>query len=461
MARHARWLFAMLAGALAGCVSLPKPELDVALPAQWQNVPGLPSATETDMHSWWRAFGDQQLDSLVDQALAANLDVQAATARWRAARTLHAHSGDSLLPTLHAKTTDAIDPDASAAFFIAGFDAVWEFGLFGRHAAAERVAHGNMDHAAADADAARLSLVAEVVRDWIELRGAQDREALLAQVSEARQRQAQLMGVRASLALASKLQLAQADAAAAQARAALSSPQQEIVAAAQNLAALLGRAEPDRAWLQAAPLPQLGEWRVSSVPADLLRARPDIARSQADILRVSGELGLAKADQYPSIGLGGSLHWSTSTTAHRQTRPNEAIGVLGPVVDIPLFDWGLRHAVASAKADELRAAAFAYRNTVLVAVAEAETAMSAVERQREREANSLVAWRSLGETAQGTAERNRLGLASDIDRLESDVDRDQSALLLAEARSEHDLAYVALCKALGGAPPDPSVTETR
>jgi outer membrane protein TolC len=328
--------------------------------------------------------------------------------------------------------------------------------LFGRRVAAERVAHGEMDRAAADADAARLSLVAEVVRNWIELRSAQDRESLLLQISEARQRQARLVGTRVSLALASKQQLAQADAAAAEVRAALSAPRQEIIAASQNLAALLGQAEPDRTWLQAGPLPHLDEWRVTSVPADLLRARPDIAQSQADVLRVSGELGLAKADQYPSIGLGGSLRWSTSTTTNRQTRSDEAITALGPVIDIPLFDWGLRHAVASAKADEFRAAVFAYRNTVLAAVAEAETAMGALEQQRQRESASVDAWRSLGEVAGSAAERGRLGLASDIDRLESDVARDQSAVTLAEARSAHDLAYVALCKALGGAPPSPS-----
>ena len=128
------------------------------------------------------------------------------------------------------------------------------------------------------------------------------------------------------------------------------------------------------------------------------------------------------------------------------------------MIDIPLFDWGMRRARASAKADELRAAALAYRSTVLNAVAEVETALGAAEQQRQYEMESLRAWRSLAEVAVYTADRQALGLASGIDRIDSDVERDQAALALANARSVRDLAYVSLFKALGVAP-DPDAVQ--
>jgi NodT family efflux transporter outer membrane factor (OMF) lipoprotein len=441
-----------LACGLAGCVALPKPDVDVTLPTDWRNTHPSPAPASPDLRGWWQVFADARLNSVIDQALAANLDVQGAVARLAAARTLHRHVDAAFRPELHARSFDAIDPDASASFFVAGFDATWELGWFGRSAGARRVAQGDMDRAAADVRDARLSLVAEVVRNWIDLRAAQQREELLTHICDGRQRQADLVGVRVSLALASRQQLAQAQATSAESQVALAASKQDIVAASQSLAALLGRAEPDPAWLQSAPLPQLGDWQLQDAPADLLRTRPDIARSEADVLRVSGELGLARADLYPSIGLGGSLHWSTNITSNRHTQADEAIGALGPAIDIPLFDWGMRRSRVTAKTDELSAAALAYRQTVLNAVSEAETALGAVEQQRQSELNNLHAWQSLADSADKMSERRRLGLASDIERMASEIERDQAALALADARSAHDLAYVALYKALGGAP---------
>ncbi len=446
-----RWLSLLLAGSLAACAPLPKPDGPLPLPATWRNAPPPPAAAP-DLRGWWQVFGDARLDALIEQALDANLDLRAAVARLDAARTLQRHVNAGFRPELHARTFDAIDPDASASFFVAGFDASWELDWFGRGRGARKVAQGGLGRAAADVRDARLSLVAELVRDWIDLRGAQTREQLLTRIWQARRQQSDLVGVRVSLSLAPPQQLAQAQAVAAQSHVALASAQQDIVAAAQGLAALLGRTEPDPAWLQPGPLPQLGDWQLRQAPADLLRTRPDIARSEADLLRASGELALARADLYPSIGLGGSLHWATNITSNRETKADEAIGAIGPVIDIPLFDWGMRRAKFTSKGDELRAAALAYRQTVLNAVADAETALAAVEQQRQSELDGLQAWHSLADGAGRISKRRQLGLASDIDRIASEAERDQAAVVLADARSAHDLAYVALYKALGGAP---------
>lgn len=445
-------LLVLLAAALSGCLSLSSPDVDVSLPSRWRNAPVTPPSPTPELRSWWRNFSDPQLDTLIDQALEANLGIQEARTRLHAARALRRLARTEFLPELHGKTFDAVDPDASASFFVAGFDAGWELGLFGRREGVQRMARADLDRASANVRDARLSLVAEVARNWIELRAAQQRENLLTQIRDARLRQAELIAKRVSLALDSRQRDSRAQAAVADSQAALAAPRQAIVAAAQSLAALLGRAEPEPAWLVAGPLPQLGAWQLTEAPADLLRVRPDIARSQAEVLRASGELGVARADRYPNIGLGGSIHWSTNITANRQTQSDESISALGPVIDIPLFDWGMRRARQSAKADELRAAALAYRSTVLNAVAEVETALGAAEQQRQVEIHSLHAWQSLAEVAGYTRERQALGLASGIDRIDSAVERDQAALSLANARGARDLAYISLFKALGAAP---------
>lgn len=439
---------------LASCVSTPLPDLRVPLPEQWQQAPvDVPrSGIASDSGSWWEPFGDERLNALEEEARTANLDLGQAQARLRAARALNAHAGDPLRPNLHFHTSDPIDPDASASFFVAGFDSVWELGLFGRGTAIHRLARADLDSAGADLRGAQVVVAAEVASDWIELRAAQTREAILLRIRDLRTRQANFVATRARLRIATPQQAVQADVAAAEAEAALAEPRAAALAAAQALAVLLGRSEPDPTWMVPGTLPQLDAWRLKQVPADLLRARPDIIRGEAAVLRAAGELGIAKADLYPHIAFGGSLLWSTSEIEQRNTNTN-AIASLGPSIDIPLFDWGMRRAQATAKGEDLQASVLAYRKTVLAAVAEVETALGALEQQRLREQAQVRAWKLNGELVDKITQRRRLRLASGLDDAASRADQEQAALALAETRATRALDYVALYKALGGSSP--------
>ncbi len=444
-------LAALLVG-LVGCAA-PLPRLAPPLPAQWQQGAGSAAAKPTDLHGWWHAFADPALDTLVDRALSNNLDVAQAVQRLRAVRTLQRRAGARHLPALNARTSDAIDPDANASYFVAGFDATWELGLFGRATGTRREAQGALDASVADLRGARVTLVAEVVREWINLRTAQQQEQLLLQMSHARQRQWQAVQVRERLQLTPPGAVDQAQAAYAQSAAALAAPRQSIIASAQRLAVLLGQNQPDPTWLQPGTPPELGAWKLDNAPADLVRTRPEIARAEADVLRTAGELALAHADMYPSVGLGASLVWATDINNNHKhpTTPN-GIASLGPLLNIPLFDWGIRVAAAHAKGYELQASVLAYRQAVLQGVAEVETALGSLQQQQQREQHDTAAWQALQRADVAVQTRVRLQLSSPLDRAESQVTTAQAAIELADARAAHSLAYVALFKALGGAP---------
>ncbi len=454
---------ATLAAALAvvllgGCSSIAVPKLDPPVPAQWRH-PADAVAPPADLRGWWHAFHDPVLDALVNTALRDNLDVAQAKERLLAARAMTRSADVAYLPRLSAKTEDAIDPDASASFFVAGFDATWELNLFGRGTATHRQARGQLDGSAASLQQVRVSLVAEVVRNWLELRGAQQREATLIAIRDVRRQQWQLLRTRKQLQLASPQSVDEAEAALAQAAAALAEPRAAADALAQRLAVLLGRNEPDPAWLAAAPLPTLGMPSLTQAPADLLRNRPDIARAEADVLVAAGDAGVARADLYPRIGLGGSLVWSTNLTTHRRTRDNALVSA-GPMIDIPLFDWGARQAQLHARKHELRASVYAYRQTVLQGVAEVETALGQLEQQREREAHITQAHDALVRAAQAAGVRVNLHLASPAEQLDSQLALAQSTSALADATVARDLAFVSLYKALGGAPLPDADTRT-
>lgn len=446
------WLgLACLCTGLCGCASTPLPPLHAPVPAHWQHGTGSDASPPTDLTGWWHAFGDPQLDALVDRALARNLDVAQAVERLRAARALHRSDDKRFLPQLHAKTEDAIDPDASASFFVAGFDALWELDLFGRGTAVQRQAQGDLGEAAADLRAARVSLVAEVVRNWLELRAAQRQVQWLGRIRDARSRQLDRLKVRQRLQLAGIVEIEQASAALDEAVAAVTEPREAAAASAQELAVLLGQVEPDPAWLANGPLPALGAWRMVQTPADLLRSRPEILHAQAAVLRAAGDAGIARADRYPSLAIGGSLVWSTNLTTHRRTNDN-ALASVGPVIDIPLFDWGMRAAQAHASDHALRASVFAYRQAVLQGAAEVETALARLARRDEDEHACAAALASLTRVDEAMHKRVALRLAGPSDQTDSAIARDQAALALDVARTRRSLAFVALFKALGGAP---------
>ncbi|WP_159016153.1 TolC family protein [Cognatiluteimonas profundi] len=439
----------------SACVSTPMPDLAVPLPDRWQHGPaGAPVAAMADAR-WWRALGDRRLDALEEQALGANLDVAQAAARLRAARALSGHAGDSLRPDFHIRTTDPVDPDASASYIVVGFDSVWELGLFGRGTAIHRMARADLQEAKADVGDAELSLAAEVARQWVLLRGAQERASLLGDIRDRRVEQARLIHARQRLQLAMPQEGAQADVDVAKAEMALAEPGEAIATASQALAVLAGRSEPDPDWMRPGATPAAPDLRAEGPPADLIRQRPDIARAQAAVLAAAGALGMAKAAMYPNVAIGGSLVQSTSL-AERTQKSTGSIGAFGPLIDIPLFDWGMRRATADAKGELLKAATYAYRKSVLDAVAEVETSLAALEQQRMREQEGERALHALDAVDRATASRHRLGLASGLDVAASQVDRDEMALEVAGARSSRAIDYVAVCKALGGAAGLPS-----
>src|SRR5882757_4569119 len=160
----------MLATGLAGCSVAPVDVPRVDVPPAWLNVaagdPALGPAP--DLRSWWRAFHDDDLNTLVDEALAGNITLTQAAYRIAAARALAARASVAFSPEVGAHTFAEPTPDSSASYFQAGFDAKWEFGLFGRAAGSARIAEADISLAEIDAQSARVTVVAEVVRVYIE-----------------------------------------------------------------------------------------------------------------------------------------------------------------------------------------------------------------------------------------------------------------------------------------------------
>ena len=451
-ARAGSCLFAT-ACVLTGCsVQTPLPDLPDQAPAVWRNQDTASVGLQPDLQNWWRAFGDPTLDVLVEDALRDNLGVAVSELRLRAARRLRHRASTEFWPNLNFRLYEETAPGGSTGYIEMGFDAVWEFGLFGRSKASARMAAADVNTAIIDAASARVSVSAEVAKSYIELRAAQARTDLVDQLTALRRRRVELMQARLHARMASLVEVDRARAELQQALAEAGEPAVSAQQSMQALAVLLGKAEPDTNWSTHATQPLLPALRVGQPPANLVRTRPEIRRAEQNVLHAAGELGIARADLYPKLGINGSMISSTSVTGDLD-HPNKAVPLIGPSVQIPLWDWGARRDVVGAREAALSASELTYREAVLEGVAEVETALTQFADKTARTEHVQATLELAAQSAQSAQTLQRVGLGDGMDTTSAELAVVESRLAQINARRERSLAYIALYKAFGGALP--------
>lgn len=436
-------------------------KLDTEVPTHWlQALPAGSPTANADLAHWWKLWNDAELNALVDEALTQNLDAAQALLRLRQQRRLAEVADAAFLPTLSAGVRTLQDIAALDSYFHASIDVSWDLGLFGASEAAKRSASSEVLDAQAQLHAARVALVAEVVHRYLDMRLAQRQQTLHRQLQALDQRHLQLLQIRQTQRLGSTQAVEQQ-----QLQLSTTSAQQAMLKAAQSraaheLAALLGRTRPDPRWLQLAEAPvsrttaDLPTMPLPTVPADLLRNRPDLQSAEAAVERAAAELGISRAALYPRFTLTGSLLYSYNLTQNRRNTSSDKLPAFGPQIDIPLFDWSRRRAQADASELALQASIKAYRQSVLNGIADVESSLAALGAQQQRLQSLQVTQTVLGQRQQTQSVRQKLGLESELSGIETLRSTLQAKSEVETASSAQALAYVALYKALGGAPLD-------
>lgn len=445
----------LLAITLSGCMTVgpnyQEPEL--AISQQWQTT--VPRDTkEISLEHWWEQFNDPSLVVLIQAALADNPSLDKAVASISSARATLASVKSGFAPSLDGSAnvqrsrqqqSNVISTQTSRA---AGFDASWELDLFGKVRRSAEAAQARLQARVNDWHEARVSLAAEVADTY-----AQYRACLLLidaygeqLVSTEKTAQATEASVQAGLTSRANGSLARAGLASTQSSLQAQRVQRDLLV--KSLVALTGMDEArlrDRLGEGGEALPQPTAFRVATVPADVLRQRPDVASLERELAAASASIGAAQADLYPSLSLSGSVSVSASSLASGITSWS-----FGPALSIPLFDGGKRHAaVASAEADYQGAQA-AWRQGVRDAVKEVEQALvnlDGIAYRSERAALAAqeyrayfeateVRWRTGGASLLTLEETRRSALSSQIESIT--LQRDQVRY------------WVALYKAVGG-----------
>jgi multidrug efflux system outer membrane protein len=416
---------------------------------------------------WWTKFHDPELDSLVNRALAANHELIIARARVQEARAVERAAESARYPTVDLSAGFAKSRGSAAAFgfpygapgadsnlFQIGFDATYEVDLFGGVRRSIEAAGALADATEDERRAVQVTLLGEVARGYIGLRALQRRLAVAEANLEDQRKTLDIVRRRLGNGLAARFDVVRASAQVAATESAIPPLEAGIRQAVHGLSVLLG--EPPMALsselASEAPIPPVPPSVPVGMPSELLRRRPDVMRAERVLAAATAEQGVATADLFPHLILGGSAGVQSTHTEDLFNQHGKSSGfyLAGPVADWTVFDGGRRGANLDRSKARVWAAEAGYEAAVLQALRDVESSLTAYSHDQARRdvlmvlaAEDQEAVRiARGEYAQGLID------LLDVIEVQRNLYTAQDALAQADQAVSSDL--VTLYKALGG-----------
>lgn len=460
--------YALLAGLLLTTACSVGPDYgkpDFELPSSWfttaEKAPAIDEKTGVEQ-MWWKRFKDPVLSGLIDKALAGNLDLKIAEARIAEARATRAYARADLLPTVNGKA-DALRQGNRIAFpgpfdltkpfntFETGFDASWELDLFGGKRRALETGTAMLAAAEASRDEARVSLLAEVARTYMDIRQYQQQLAIVRETVASEQGSVNIAGERYRVGDTPKLDVMQANAQLEQFLTQV--PYYENLLAQSEFSMDVLLAAPSGATHalmgDVAPVPVADKELVLAAPAQVIAARPDIRAAEQLLIAATASQGVAVAALFPDVSLSGFLGF-LNIDAGNLLKSGSTSWSAGGNVLLPILNYGRLSANIDA-ADARRQQALAtYQKAIIAALADVNKSATAFLKQEEFR-------RALAKTVADNRQvtviarmRYKEGMSSFTDVLEAQRTLYASQNQLVQADAQVSEALVALYKSLGG-----------
>ena len=435
----------------------------------WQTVQGAAALEPGDVR-WWRELKDPELVCCIEKGISGNQNIKEAQARVREARGLRGVAAAGLLPQVDSSALYNRSLTSDTAGIISqlpkelissinfeqdlyqgGFDASWEIDIFGGKRREVQAASARAQSSIENYRDVMISVIAEIARNYVELRGAQRQLSIAEKNSDIQEKTLSLVKIRQDAKITSDLEVEQAKAQLERTRGAIPSLRASIRGSAYRLAVLTG--QPPNSLLDelltTSPIPNPPDIVPVGLPSDLLLRRPDLRRAENDLRAAASDIGVATADLYPRFFLTGQ---GTPQSAKFVDlfRADSFAWSVGPSVSWPVFHGGgIRSNIAAVKARRDEALA-RYRQAVLTAMEDVETSLVGyAEHQVERERLALSV-ESQARAVDLAGERFATGIRDfltvlDAQRQLRDV---EDSLVLSETQVLVNL--IGLYKALGG-----------
>ncbi len=458
--RQARLSAMAAALLLAGCVSVgPDYHRPDEKPVTLQDADAKQETAEGFQAAWWKQFNDPALDALIQRAAKNAPDLKIAVARLKESRALLGVTRADQWPTINTDidyqrsrgqqpgfTTDRVTTES----YRAGFDASWEIDLFGGVRRSVEAAGAQAEASAASLQDAQVTLFAEVARYYFDLRGTQLRIDVAKRDIDNQRETLRLIRARSDIGTGSEQDVASANARLSAVEAQLPVLQTQAHADEAHLAVLLGE--------------RPGELDVDLSPAtfkpidvalpiggagDVLARRPDVRVAERELAAANARIGVAKADWFPHITLGGFVGFLAGRS-NDFGGPSTRAWSIAPSISWPGLN--VQRVRNNVKASEARAdAAMAnYQRTVLQAVEDVSNSLVGFNLQRERVQKLMDQVSQSRRAAELARIRYKEGATDFLQLLDAERTQLSAEDALAEAEAAINLRAVAVYKALGG-----------
>lgn len=467
---------------LAGCAVGPNykpPENNVADTWTVQTLSSEPPLTQ-----WWSVFNDELLNKYIARAAEYNNDVltaesnvlQARALRQVAAASFFPHLGadvnatksyfskngpifasspsQGVLPgTLSPATGLTLTPQVPQIqnLYNALFDVSWEIDLFGKTRRTVEAADAIIDRTIEQKNDTLLSVMAEIARNYIELRSLQIRSQLVEENIDLLEQKKSIIQKQLASGYVSQLSYEYILAELATEKAFLPDIQAQIHRAIYTLSVLIGDVPETliEELLPPGPLPQVPGTVAVGLRSDLLRRRPDIRRAERDLAAATAYIGVAIASFFPTITLLGDGGFQSLMLKNLFSMGSKTWALGGDLM-MPLFEGGRLMGNLKAKRAETAATAHRYQQTVLNALEETETALMTYTQDLTTERERQEATSKLRNLVFLSHERNTQGLTSRLDYIDTERQLNASEQALLDSATSSLLDLIKLYKALGG-----------
>ena len=357
---------------LSGCAIGPdyqRPLLQT--PAQFKQIEGWTQAKPGDVlarGSWWQLYGNAELNTLVERLNISNQNLAASEAQYRQARALVRGARAAFYPSLSSSagatrssqgsgstnTTTTSGGSVSNSYDLS-LNAAWELDIWGKLRRSLESSRAGYQASAADLAALKLSLQAELVQNYLQLRVLDDQQRLLDATVAAYARSLKLTENQYNAGIVPKSDVSQALTQLKSTQAQAIDLQWQRAQLEHAIAVLIGVPPSELSIAVREQLPALPEIPVA-LPSQLMERRPDVAAAERRVIAANADIGVAEAAWYPDLTISASGGYRGSSFADWIDLPNR-FWSLGPQLALTLFDGGARSA-------ELERSEAAYDQTV-------------------------------------------------------------------------------------------------
>jgi len=431
----------------------------------------LSTGEEKKLARWWEVFGDSVLMSLVDRAVEGNLDLKLAEFRILQARAVRGETVSEIGPSLNATgsfhrsrsqitTFESSAPGSDSEKktesvisnqYRAGFDAGWELDFFGGMRRGIEAANADLEASMESRRDVLVTLIAEIARNYINLRTYQQRIVISKQNLEAQEHSAELTRQRFQAGFVSGLDIANAEAQVAGTAAEIPLLEKATRLTLHKLGILLGgnpgaliqELSPASAIPFAPPSVPVG------VPSELLRRRPDIRKAEAEIHAETARIGVASSDLYPKFNITGSAGYM-SDSASSLFDPVNLLWSFGPSMNWNLFSSGSTRSKIEIQKSLKEQSVIMYRQTVMSALQEVKDALISLEKEEEYRNALNDAVKSNRRAVELAIQLYTEGQTDYLNVLQAQRSLYASEDAFAQSTGTISISMVALYKALGG-----------